>query len=92
MSTEARIQSFVSEMSAGLKAAPEAASPEAIGDRITALIEALRVGFENIDETEAAEILEKLAQAGAAFAAGNWISGTLAMLAAMRLYRQAKRD
>lgn len=94
MALDEQIQAFCATMDAGpvASAAPAAPAPEAFGDRLSGLVDSLREGLANIDESEASAILSKATEAAAAFAAGNWIAGTLAMLAAMRLYRQAKKD
>jgi hypothetical protein len=75
-------------MAATMAATAEAVPMEGIKDLIAKLTENLQ----NVDPEEAAEILAQIETAVAAYATGNWIGGTIALVAALRMYRQAVKD
>jgi NifB/MoaA-like Fe-S oxidoreductase len=53
------------------------------------LIERLTENLQNVSPEEAEVIMAKITEAAAAFAAGRWLVGGLAIAAAFRLYRDA---
>jgi hypothetical protein len=91
MANEELVQAFVDSLPAELPAAT-AEMPEAIGDRLRALIALMNGVFEGIDADEAKAIIAKATEAITAFSTGNWIGGTMAMFAAFKLFRDAKAN
>lgn len=71
--------------------APPVMPDQAVEPRegIKDLIEKLTENLANVSPEEAEAIMAKITEAAAAFAAGRWFVGGLAIAAAFRLYREA---